>query len=81
MQKSKSAFEDRKEEFAKVRALVLQIVKSNPGLSVEEISKHFLLRFGFLPRIDNRLREARQFGWVESRVEKDMRLHWYVKET
>jgi len=36
--------------------------------------------YGFLPRIDNRLRELRSIGWVESRKEEDGLLHWYPTE-
>jgi hypothetical protein len=68
------------EEFNRVRALIMKIVAACPGLTVEDITKQFLLKHGFLPRIDNRLREARTLGWVESKAEGDGRLHWYVKE-
>jgi hypothetical protein len=73
-----SNYVEKQAEFNRVRAMIMQIVKAQQGLTVEEISKQFLLAFGFLPRIDNRLREARQLGWVESR-EEDGRLRWYVK--
>jgi len=72
------SFEERAAEFSKVRALIMKIVKAQPGLTVEEISKQFLLNNGFLPRIDNRLREARALGWVESK-EDNGRLRWYLK--
>ncbi|MFA6660439.1 MAG: hypothetical protein WCS62_02390 [Bacilli bacterium] len=71
-------FEEKAGEFARVRALIMKIVKAQPGLTVEEISKQFLLNYGFLPRIDNRLREARTLGWVESK-EEEGRLHWYPR--
>ena len=80
MEKPQPKYEDRAEEFNRVRALIQKIVSSQPGLTVEDISKQFLMRFGFLPRIDNRLREARELGWVDSKIEKDCRLHWYVKD-
>ena len=72
------SFEEKTAEFAKVRALIMKIVKARPGLTVEEISKQFLLNYGFLPRIDNRLREARVLGWVESK-EDCGRLRWYPR--
>lgn len=59
-----SQWEKRQAEFNRVRALIMKIVRVQQGLTVEEISKQFLLSYGFLPRIDNRLREARQLGWV-----------------
>jgi hypothetical protein len=46
---------------------------------VEEISKQFLLQYGFLPRIDNRLRELRVVGYVESPLGEDGKLHWKPK--
>lgn len=73
-----SSYLEKQAEFNRVRALILKIVKAQPGLTVEEISKQFLLAFGFLPRIDNRLREARKLGYVESR-EDGSRLRWYIK--
>ena len=75
-----SDFERRAEHFARTRALILKIVNSMPGLTVEEISKEFVVRYGFLPRIENRLRElVKDFGFVEQRV-MDGRLHFYPKE-
>jgi hypothetical protein len=72
-------YDRRAEDFNRVRALIMKVVAAEPGLTVEEISKAFLLRFGFLPRIDNRLREARVLGWVESRAGEDEKLHWFLK--
>ncbi len=73
------SYEEKQAEFARVRALILKIVKAQPGLNVEEISKQFLLNYKFLPRIDNRLREARQLGYVMSK-EQDGRLQWFITE-
>jgi predicted transcriptional regulator len=75
---SLQSFEEKQASFNRVRALIMKIVKVQPGLTVEEVSKQFLLAYGFLPQIGNRLREARKLGWVESR-EEDGRLRWYVK--
>jgi hypothetical protein len=75
-----SEFDKRAEYFARVRALIMKIVTAQPGLTVEQISTEFLLQYGFLPRIENRLRDARTLGWVESRKEEDGLLHWYPKE-
>lgn len=72
------SFEEKVAEFSRVRALIMKIVKAQPGLTVEEISKQFLLNYAFLPRIDNRLREARALGWVESKEESG-RLRWFPK--
>lgn len=73
-----NSYEEKTAEFARVRALIMKIVNAQPGLDVEAISKQFLLNYGFLPRIDNRLREARVLGYVESR-EEEGRLRWYPK--
>ena len=72
-------FDKRAEHFARVRALIMKIISARPSLTVEQISKEFMLHYGFLPRIDNRLRELRNIGWVESRKENDGLLHWYPK--
>lgn len=73
-------FEERCAEFARVRAFILKILNQQPGLTVEEVSKEFMLRYGFLPRIDNRLRELRKFGYVESLARADRLLHWFPKQ-
>jgi predicted transcriptional regulator len=73
-------FEERSAEFARVRAFILKILNQQPGLTVEEVSKEFMLRYGFLPRIDNRLRELRSVGFVESKEEADKLLHWFPKQ-
>jgi hypothetical protein len=74
------SYEEAQAEFARVRAMILKIVNAQPGLDVETISKQFLLNYKFLPRIDNRLREARQLGFVESR-EEEGRLRWYPRSS
>jgi len=73
-------FEERSAEFARVRAFILKILNQQPGLTVEQVSKEFMLRYGFLPRIDNRLRELRSVGFVESQEEADKLLHWFPKQ-
>lgn len=79
MQQTISDFDKRAESFARVRALIMKIVSAQPGLTVEQVSQEFLLRYGFLPRIDNRLRDARKLGWVVSKEEEDGLLHRYPK--
>jgi len=74
-----SKFDERAANFAHVRALILKILHNQPGLTVEELSKEFMLRYGFLPRIDNRLRELRSVGFVISLEQADKRLHWFPK--
>lgn len=72
-------YEERLANFARVRAMILTIVNQQPSLTVEEISKQFLLQYRFLPRIDNRLRELRAIGYVESPLGEDGKLHWKPK--
>lgn len=80
MSKTENKFEERAANFARVRAMILTIVNQQPSLTVEEISKQFLLQYRFLPRIDNRLRELRAIGYVDSRVGEDGKLHWKPTE-
>ena len=72
-------YDKRASDFAHVRALIMKIVNSMPGLTQEEISKEFLLRYGFLPRIDNRCRELRKIGWIDTIKKEDGLLHVYPK--
>jgi len=69
-------FDERQEAFAKVRALIMQILTAEPDLTVEQITERFGARYHFFPRIDNRLRELRGMGWVKSEQGSDNRLHW-----
>ena len=77
-QLSLSDYEKRMEKLAHNRALILKIVNARPGLTYEEIGKEFLLLYGFLPTIDNRIRELRMLGYVVT-VEENGRLHVYPK--
>ena len=76
-----SDFDKRQEHFARVRAYIMQIVVSRPGLTCAGITEQFLLRFHFLPRIENRIRELRKLGYVVTPKESDGLLHVYRKET
>jgi hypothetical protein len=76
-----SEFDKRQEHFARVRALIMQIVTSRPGLTCAGITEEFLLRFHFLPRIENRIRELRVLGYVTTPKEADGLLHVYRKES
>jgi hypothetical protein len=71
-----SDYEQRQQNFARVRALIMQILDAEPGLTVEQITERFGARFHFFPRIDNRLRELREMDWVRSDRGSDNRLHW-----
>lgn len=72
-------FDERQEAFAKIRALIMQIVSAEPNLTVDQITERFGARYHFFPRIDNRLRELRGMGWVKSEEGSDKRLHWKAK--
>jgi len=52
---------------ARHRALIMQILHASPdGLTVQEIIAQELEFFGFSFLTDNRLRELRALGWVQS---------------
>ena len=68
---------DRYAKLARVRALILQVINREPGLTYEQIGKRILQRYGFLPRIGNRVRELRELGYVKTVEETDGRLHVY----
>lgn len=69
-------YEKRISSFNRVRAQIRTILKSQPNLTVEEVSKEFLRRYGFLPRIGNRLREDRAAGFVISTIDIKGKLRW-----
>jgi hypothetical protein len=74
-----TAFEEKAENRARHRALIMQIVKKHPGLTHQQIVKKEFEWYGYTFITDNRLRELREIGWVESRKENDGLLHWYPK--
>jgi hypothetical protein len=74
-----SDFEKRAEQRARHKALIMQILNKHPGLTHEQIRDKEYEWYGYTFTTDNRLRELRQDGWVESRKEKDGLLHWYPK--
>lgn len=71
-------FEERAEERARHKALIMQIISKYPGLTHEQIRENEKAWFGFTFTTDNRLRELRKDGWVESRKENKL-LRWYPK--
>ena len=75
-----SDYEKKQPNFNRVRAQIRQILKGSPNLTVEEISKEFLLRYSFLPRIGNRLREDRKAGYVVSTIDAHGRKRWRLAE-
>lgn len=74
-----SDYQKRQGHFARVRALIMKTLHAEDGLTIEEIGKRVLLAYGFLPRINNRVRELRKLGWVETRKEDGL-LHVYIKK-
>jgi len=80
-QTSLSDYDKRAAHFSITRARIMKIVTATPGLTVAEVSTEYLLRYKYLPRIGNRIRELRRLGWVETVKEDDGLLHVYpVKE-
>ena len=64
-------------KFARVRALILQLVNAEPGLTYTEIGNRLQFIYGFRPRIGNRIRELRRIGYVETKLAADGLLHVY----
>ena len=79
-QASLSDFERRAGERARHRALILQILHDYPsGLTSNEVVLEESKRFGYIFLTDNRLRELRGLGFVESvKAENDV-LKWKLK--
>jgi len=73
-------YEKRASQRARHRALIMQILKATPGLTTQQIIVKEAQYYGYQFLTDNRLRELRKMGWVESRMEQDGFLHWYRKE-
>lgn len=80
-EQSLSWFEQKAEVWARHRALILQILNKHPqGLTTQQILQVALDWFGYTFLTDNRLRELRQSGLVESvdRKEEGLPLLWRV---
>ena len=61
------SYEDRKEEFAKVRQRILGILFDHwDGLTKADVELIYIQRFKHVACIDNRLRELRKAGEVQS---------------
>lgn len=66
------------ESFARVRALILQILNKHPeGLTYTQVSDYFFFRHGYRPKTDNRLRELVAEGLATKRVVKN-RMRFFV---
>lgn len=72
-----SDYEKRAGQRARHRALIMQILTENPGLTTQQIISQEQRLFGYQFLTDNRLRELREQEWIESRKEDDGLLHWY----
>lgn len=72
-----SDFDRRQGLLARNRALILRVVKAEPGLTYEKIGQRINMRWKFLPTVGNRVRELRVMGWVRTVKEEDGRLHVY----
>jgi len=75
-----SQFEKRGSQRARHCALIMQILKAQPGLTTQQIIVKESQCYGYQFLTDNRLRELRKLGWIESRKEEDGFLHWYPTE-
>ena len=69
MSEQVSDFEKTAPNRAKHRALIMQILDKHPqGLTTQQILEKELDWYGYTFLTDNRLRECRALGWVESRT-------------
>ncbi len=70
-------YEKDQAKFARHRALIMQILNAHPnGLTTQAIIAKELEYYGYSFLTDNRLRELRSKGWIESVGESPMR--WRV---
>lgn len=77
-QEALSKWQKRQEAFARVRALILQILNKHPeGLTTQQVAQFYLFKYGYLPRIGNRLRELVKENLAERR-EVDGKIRFFV---
>ena len=70
-------YEDRKQDFEKVKQRLCSILLNYPsGLTCGALTLHYIQRFQHVARIDNRLRELRKEGLVESYPSEGGELVW-----
>jgi hypothetical protein len=81
-QKEMTQYDKNRPYFNLVRARCLSIVHKIPGLTTEGVRVEYFTRHKEMPEIDNRLREARQLGWIVSRKDQSnaQKFHWYPVE-
>ena len=73
-----SDWERNQAKYARHRALIMQILNDFPdGLTVQELIAKELDYFGYTFLTDNRLRELKGKGWVESFGDRPQK--WRVK--
>lgn len=69
MTESLTKWQRQTEAFARVRALILQILNKHPeGLTYNQVSNYFFFKHHFRPKTDNRLRELVAEGLASKRV-------------
>lgn len=74
-------YEKRKSHFETVKANILLLLsRFKDGLPFKQIMPSYLDRFGYAPRIDNRLRELRRDGFITSSENKVGILLWKLTE-
>jgi len=76
------SFEQRQQDFRKVKTRIISILLDYPsGLPLNLIQEEYYLRFRHMAILDNRLRELRVEGEVQSLTrEESKRLIWRLKE-
>lgn len=69
MTESLTKWQRQTEAFARVRALILQILNKHPeGLTYNQVSDYFFFKHSYRPKTDNRLRELVAEGLATKRV-------------
>lgn len=75
------SYEDRLPEFKKVKERICSILLDYPcGLTVDQITLRYIERFHHVARIDNRLRDLRREGEVESYPNSKGLLTWKLTD-
>jgi hypothetical protein len=79
MQQEMGKYDQNRGYFNQVRARCLNIIHKMPGLTTEQIRTEYYTRHNSMPEIDNRLREARELGWITNRKDQTnaQKLHWW----
>jgi len=75
------SYQDRLPEFQKVKTRICSILLDyRDGLTTDQITLRYISRFNHVARIDNRLRDLRREGEVESYPSRSGLLVWKLTE-